>query len=385
MSDLTHVSEPVAKVMRSLRLRASSMPIAWICAGSIRPADLRINLHNEAAATGTAFHKLVEPLVTVSQIDWDSVDDVCDDLGADSEECRMLLGKAQRMWPKIRDSFPAALTEIAVDKYIEVEGLRVTGHIDLISIASDIARIGDWKSGRKDHDCSQQMRSYMGMTLLSYPQLSSATATILWVRDGAAETYRMDQSGAHAWLDELVSRVIRWDGTYHPGEHCQFCPRSHDCPAANALMRSYVAAVQDVDVAQLAASLAKMEPSFVIDLHRKAQAVAKIAKQVHDAVRAAVLENGDIDDGTTKLTIETTKPRRLDLVKTWPVLEKMGFADDDFAAVATISPTKLDKHVAELAGKGAGAAAKRELAQKLELAGALEFEEVQRLETKRSA
>jgi hypothetical protein len=48
-----------------------------------------------------------------------------------------------------------------------------------------------------------------------------------------------------------------------------------------------------------------------------------------------------------------------------------------------MSITKVEKRVAELAGKGNGAAAKRDLSQRLELAGAVELREIYKLEERR--
>jgi len=373
-----------APITSTLALRASAMPLAMLCPGSARPAELRINSTNDAAATGTAAHKMFEGLVTTGAIDWERINEVCDELGGDSEEVRMLCAKATRMWPKVRDSFPAALTEIAVDKYLEIEGVRITGHIDLLSVFGDMVREADWKTGRKDANYSHQLKAYLSMTLLAYPQLASGTATILWVRDGEIENYHMTQADAEAWLADVVKRVVHWDGTYHPGSHCQYCPRFHECPAANALTRTYVASLAEIDVDQVAATLAKMEPNSVIELYRKAKVVAGISDKVLTAIKAQASEM-PIDDGETVLRVVTEGRRELDPEKAWPVLENAGFGDADFAACMRLSISKVEKRVAENAGKGAGAAAKRALAQKLELAGAIELNEIHKLEIKRSA
>jgi len=297
----------------------------------------------------------------------------------------MLCGRAQRMWRELRDSFPAAQTEVSVNLNADLDGASLTGHIDLVSVWGDVVRILDWKSGRKDGNYAQQARAYLAMYLLGHDELREGTTTIAWIRDQEIETYTMNQLDAEKWLKDLQIRVIKWDGTYHPGEHCQYCQRFHECAAANALTRTYVASIADIDLTQVPETIAKMDALAVVDLYQRAKVVERLSDKVLKAIRERVISEGEIDSGATRLTIDTENHRELDTLKAWPVLEDEGFTDEDFAAVIKIQPSKLDKHVAKRAGKGAGAAANRSLKDKLELAGAIEYNEVKKLEAKRSS
>ena len=80
---------------------------------------------------------------------------------------------------------------------------------------------------------------------------------------------------------------------------------------------------------------------------------------------------------------QTTRRRELDPQKAWGVLDGIGFTESDFAAVIKMPISKVEKRVGEMAGRGNGAAAKRDLAAKLELAGAITINEVQKLEERR--
>lgn len=361
-------------------LRASSLPLAFKCPGSVRQAGILINETNEAAETGTAAHKCLERLATRGSIDWDGINAICDELGGDSEEVRMLCSKAGRMWAKFRESFPAALTEIAVERQIEIGETRITGHIDLVSISGDIVRILDWKTGRKDSNYAHQMWAYLALVLLAFPQLSRGTATIAWLRDDEIETYHMTQADAEAWLKEFVDTVVNWDGEYRPGEHCQWCKRYHECAAANALTRAYVAALADVDIEDVDAQIDAMAPGEVIDVYRKAKLVARVAEKAIAAIKARALKAEIVDrTGGTSLTIKTEQRREIVVANAWPVLESLGFNDEDFAACVKLRMSRLEKRVAENAGNGAGEAARRSLRKKLELAGAIELREIQTL------
>jgi hypothetical protein len=221
-----------------VKLRASAMPTAFKCGGSIQPCALEAEEVNEAAENGTAAHKCFESLARTGEIDWANIDNVCDELDGNSEEVRMLCGKASKMWKMLRETFPCALTEIAVSHEIpslEVAGLRLTGHIDLISIVGDQVRILDWKTGRIDANYAHQMKAYLAMVLLAFPALTGGTATIAWVRTGDVENYTMDRATALKWVADFEQRVVTWDGVYRTGDHCCHCRRLHECEAGNKL------------------------------------------------------------------------------------------------------------------------------------------------------
>ena len=50
---------------------------------------------------------------------------------------------------------------------------------------------------------------------------------------------------ADAWYQQLQDEVVNWDGKYHAGPHCTFCPRRTSCPAVTALVRQDVAMFAD--------------------------------------------------------------------------------------------------------------------------------------------
>jgi hypothetical protein len=362
------------------------MPTAFKCAGSVQPCEIDAEEINEAAENGTATHKCLEPLVTTGKVDWENINNVCDDLDGDPEEVRMLCGKASKMWAKLRDTFPCALTEIAVSyelPSIDVAGLRLTGHIDAISIVGDQVRILDWKTGRLDANYAHQMKAYLAMVLLAYPTLTGGTATIAWVRTGDIENYTMTRQDALKWAADFEERVVKWDGVFRTGKHCIHCRRKHECEAGNRLARSYVASVIDVGLDSVDSQIQTADPEKVIDLYHKARLVSQIAEKALKAIKERADKEGEIVGKESRLFISSEARRELDPKKTWGVLDEVGFAEEDFASVIKMSITKVEKRVAELAGKGNGAAAKRDLSQRLELAGAVELREIYKLEERR--
>lgn len=358
------------------------MPLAFRCPASMRP-ELKLDEAHDAANAGTAAHEALRPLAEGRGVDFDDVDAIAQRYHADPDEVRMLCAMGVKLWREVRETFPGAITE--ADLELELDGATLTGHMDLTAITGDVARGADWKTGRLDSDHSEQMKAYGTLLLLTYPQLREATVTILWVRDGEIENYTMTRADAIAWVARVESEVIRWDGTYRPGSHCQHCPRSHECAAANAMARRDVAAISNKAlVARVESEIATMQPAELITLVSKARAVEKMAKRVVDAVKEHVLARGDIAaPGVGRLTIQTEERRSVDPLKAWPVLEAEGFTDEDFAQVVTLGISKVERLTAKKAGKGSGAGAVRELQRRLTEAGAIETKEHGKLVQKR--
>lgn len=360
------------------------MPLAFLCPGSIQPDGLRVDQHNDAAATGSAAHNLAADLPWLGDVDWDAVDAVCARYpGADTSEVRTLAGLAVRLWERVAPSFPNAMTEVAFQLGFQSEAYELSGHLDLVSIAGDEARVADWKFGRKDRDYREQMLAYLSLVLTRYPGLARGTATILWARDQELEQYSLDQAGAREWVSRLEREVVRWNGVFHPGGHCLHCPHNVSCSGANAIERAAVAAMRGLNLDDVTATVAVMPANEAIALYRQAKMVESAAKAVRDAIRARASES-EISDGITRIYLAETTRRHLDLVKAWPVLESAGFGDNDFARCAKLSLADAEDLVAKRAGKGSGARAKRDLSARLDAAGAIERETIKRLEDRRA-
>ncbi len=363
-------------------VRASSMPLAMACPGSLR-AEVPVDEQHPAASDGSAAHVLLADLPTEGEIAWSKIADVAKQLGADPDEVRMLCACGVRLWKEVEDSFPDAQTEVELEHV--AAGLWLTGHADIASITGTVGRVGDWKGGRVDTDYVQQMLSYAALTLFTYPDLLECTSTILWLREKEIENYTMSRGEALDWIGEARERIVEWDGVFHSGTHCKYCRRSHECVAANALARRDCAAMADADLMLRAeTALATMTANEIIDLNATAKHAESMAKRVRETIKAHVLANGDVAGSGGRLTITETNPRRLQPREAWGVLQRAGFTDADFAECMTLGVTKVEKRVAKNAGKGKGAAAVRALGVELEKADAVQTKPSRSLVHKRT-
>lgn len=365
-------------------LRASALPMAFRCPGSIRFATVRLNASNDAADNGTAAHAALRTLPTTRRIDWDRLPEIAREHRGDPDETRMLVALGTKLWNQVQDSFAGALTEVSMS-YELVPGVLLTGHADLLAISQTSVRVGDWKTGRKDTDHSHQFKAYAAMALLSTEGIEEATGTGLWVRDQEIENYTMSRADAVRWAAALVSEVIHWDGVYRPGRHCLHCPRSHECEAANAMVRRDIAAVADKSlVARVECDLASMPAAEIVSVLQKADIVEKYAKRVRDAIRHYVEVNGDVVADGVRLTVVSEERRELDPLKAWPVLEAQGFGDEEMARVMRLSISEVEQVVRERTPRGQKKEAVEQLTEKLAASGAIARSTIQKLKEQRT-
>lgn len=384
MGQPERIGDVLPRVLQDISLRASATPLAMVCAASVRTEGMRVDETHSAANVGTAAHEALQSLAETGSIDWDAIPAIAERHGVPETDVRILCAQAWKLWPFLAESFTDALTEVELSAEL-APGVWLTGHMDLLSISGRVARGADWKTGRKDSDYAAQMRSYGALVLLENPELAEVTITVIWVRDEEIENYTMTRADADAWVARLLASIVSWDGVYHPGSHCQYCPRSHDCAAANAMGRRDVALFADKSTVALAeAELALMKPADIVELHRKADLVANYADRVLKAVKAHVEAHGPVTANGVVLSIATEDRRELDPLKAWPLLEQLNFTDEDFASCVKLSISKVEKTVAQKAGKGKGAAAVRVLGLALKDAEAVVINQVKKLVAKRA-
>lgn len=363
-----------------LRLRCSSLPIAFRCGGSVRPGDLAINDTSDLAELGTAAHAGLAGLVDTGRLDWDGVPELAKGHGFNEKELRMLLSDGAKLWEAVKDSFPDARSEVAFEH--QGDGYVLTGHVDVLARSGYTARLADWKGGRLDASYKEQLHGYAALALFDDPSLDDAEGGILWVRDGDFEPYALRRNQLPAWEERLISEVVRWDGTYRPGPHCSHCKRRHECPAANALARYDVAAIANVDLEQ--AALDRMTPQQKVFLVVQARDVEKKAQRAIALIRQDVKDHGDVVGEEQRLTLQEEERRVVDVLKAFPILaEGHGFGDEEMAQILSMSISEAESIVAKRAGKGNGAKAVRELRAQLTAADAVKTETVSKMVVRR--
>jgi hypothetical protein len=365
----------VRSVGALVHIRASAMPEAFTCAGSVYPADMDIDGVNEASTEGTAAHEVMRVIAEKDVMDLDAlpIAEVAQRYNVDFENLRMHALNGIRMWRKIRGAYAGGAGEI--DLEAAIAGIRVTGHIDLFTRVGDIAHGTDWKFGRLDHNYYHQVATYMVLILLKYPELQEVLFSICWLRDDEIEVYRMTRAGMEAWIASFEAEIVHWDQrTFRTGGHCRWCPRSASCPALAAAARRDVAILaEEPSIAErIKEGLGDLAPADIVSLFRRAKAVEDFAKSFQEAVKQLVDRTGPLRDGNgwELRYIDTAGSRVIDPARAWPVLTSR-FSEEELSSALKIKLGRLEEIVADKAEKRKGAEAKRKLNAELDLVHAI--------------
>lgn len=346
------------------------------CSRSQDEATLLISEHSAPADLGTASHDALRGVVHETHVDMRLI---AARHGVSEKELGPLVWFGRKAWEELKASFPLPETEVDVSLSDVANGLKLTGHIDVLSIIGRSARGIDWKSGRKEEsDYYAQMAGYAACLLRGGYNIDDVTFTVVWLRSQTVETYRFTRSDSVEFLDEVQVHLA--DARYTHGEHCAYCPRSHECPALIALGRRDAALFTADDEAALVFDLAKMSPAMVVDVRRRAKMLEKFAASLDAAIKWRIASTGALPsgDGYQLDLVEENGKREVDTLKAWPVLQRV-LTDEEIAQCVTVSASGVDEIVAKKAGRGNGAAAKRALAEELKALGALEQPKVHKL------
>ena len=350
-----------------LQVRSSALPMAFICPASIRPPAIVIRESGPAADVGTATHEALRPLVEFGDLDWETVIATAEHHSADVVEVRMLVAQAVKIWRKLSKYFPHARTET----FWRWDGgsYILTGHTDVDSIVDDgeEVRTLDWKTGRKDYDYSEQMKGYCALSMLE-TGASESSSTIAWVRDKEIEQYTMTYEQMRGWLERLEKRVVQWDGVYHPGEHCRFCPRDHECEARTAMVRASAAPFAMGDQTE---DMTQWTPEKFHRVWNKVAVVLHYTKQMDKVMRDHVKRHGPIRLGEREIVAVEETRREIDPIAAWDTLVALGLYNDDLQKILRVSKDALEQVIRDKTSRGKKAIAVRSALSEIERAGAM--------------
>jgi hypothetical protein len=328
---------------------------------------------SEASDLGTEVHRALQGMVERDTWDFDAL----------SPGAQPLVAAGFKVWQKLRDCFTDPVCEQPLEcQGVTSEGTEWTLTTDGLDVWSDIGQGLDWKSGFADSDYREQMLGYCAMMLTLNRDLPEASMTVVWLRTGEIEAYRMTRAQLGPWLERL-NAAVDWNGTYVAGDHCHFCSRTHECPARAAMVKRDVAPFLLDGDGYVDVSIEQLNSPQKVELLRKATAVAALAGDVRDAIKSYVRLHGPIEGETHVVSLETTEKRNLDTLKAWPVLEQLDFDDETTAGIVSIRLSALEDAVAKAAPKRGGAKAIRELRAKLDEAGAVTLIPEHRLTVRR--
>ena len=373
------INNPMMKGVHSRRFRASSLPMAFKCGGSVHLDDgsLRVEPVCEPATLGTVVHEVLAEVVSKGLDELPELLPFAErhDLEAQIDELAMLARFGLQAWKELRGM-------IAPDAFVEaepaIESDRLTGHIDVLAqwstgrelVINDACLIVDWKSGRLDADHYNQMAAYAWLSN-QCGVFDTVTVVVVLLRDRAYRTYRFTAETLERWYAGFLAGVVNWDGTFHPGEHCRFCPRAMTCPARTALIRS---ALNDLHVGIPALTPENRAELAVrlVDLYRRLKVVKGAIDSFDDQLRTEIETGGPLPTGDGgMLSLVVSHRDNIDPLKSWPVMDAEGLTGEEIAPAVKIGKTKLLEAVAAKHAKGMKGKAKAAFMEAMERAGAV--------------
>jgi hypothetical protein len=355
-------------------MRCSSLPMAWICPGSIRANDgVLIDTHHDAADDGTDAHRLM-----ASWPDGNAPKSIVDELSSDA---RISYFTAAKMW---RENISEWMPNSEAEKFMEHAGL--SGHVDRLSVVHSkrTAVVLDLKFGRKDSNYKHQGFGYAWLVFNAFvgtDDIDTVTVHFAWARTQELESYTVARERADQWNRERIERIERWDGKFSTGDHCAHCPRLSTCPAQRQLVRRDVETLTTVGIPDVTA----MDSAQLVDFHRRLAVLDAVLKSAKASTRLEVEKRGDVlsGDGHVLHLVEENAKREVDTLKAWGVLT-MHLDRDELATCISVSISDVEQAVAKKAGRGKGAGAKRALAAELEAAGAIKQGKITKLKLERT-
>lgn len=369
-------------------LRCSRLPAAFNCAASVRLPILSVeDDRGDAGNVGTSVHEALSVVVEagVTRIADLGLPEICHRWGVSADEVAPLVYAGIDCWAQIKDSFAGAFSEGSLSA--TVHDVLITGHVDAMAIDLPRKRIHllDWKSGRLDSDYREQILGYLALALIENPGVDEAHGFVVWLRERDVERYSMTRAQLSEWMDRLRRDVIHWDGnTFRAGPHCRYCPRSSECPALIARAKRDFQALMPPADESLGLAAEKLHEGIMsahpIDIFTVMDRIATVQFMIDhfkEAVRIRLIKDGPIEAPKRKLELVAQNQREIVTLEAWPLIQAR-LEDEDIAECVKISITSVEAAVAKKAGKGKGAAAKRDLAAELEKAGAVKIKTIQR-------
>lgn len=218
----------------AMQIRASMTPLLYECPGAALLE--KVPRHNMAAEQGTAAHKAFEAIIQGKDVD---VDTLVGAYNVDREELTYLIRSFRSKWDEVSEYFPDPQTE--VEMQLELEGVTITGHSDVISCPGDhTIRIADPKTGRRtSSDYTAQLRTYALMAWRSLDEwfwaddsardIERVYVTPLWIRESADVLRFTDGmwfpvAELEAWEQTLINIAKRARaGELAINDHCRDC------------------------------------------------------------------------------------------------------------------------------------------------------------------
>lgn len=342
-------------------LRCSSLPLFLKCAPALRGDGINITEWFPESVLGTAAHDTAARTVRGQPVDVVAIAAL---YGVEVDELADLYTKAVQAWKELQ---PPAGDRVSAEESMGMtfaEGI-LTGKADVFirHAGHKAVTVIDWKTGRRDSDYRDQILGYCALALEINPKADVALGKICWVRTSEVELVSMNRVDLVEWKDRLIQQTK--DTAFHPGAHCQYCPRKHTCPAREEMQRGALAVLQNERTV-----IRNLPPEKQITLYRRAKEIAGMAYDVINEIRTIVGDGGPLEANGLTLEIISEPRRSIKAMEAWPILQKY-LTDEDLADAVTVQVGTAEFAAGKGQPRGQAAPRRRAMMDELENAGAI--------------
>jgi len=343
-----------------ITLRASSVGRFLACQASQTKPSILIGTSSGPSELGTAAHELLEAVVNGREYDIRAAAHITD---TDPEQLSKIVGWCRWRWltgypadglVPLSAFFPMPETEKQFEHVNEDEGLTLTGRLDLHDVVEydgDLeGRLLDFKTGWLDLPASAQMKAYSFLLFRQYPLIKRVRVWVPKPRHRATDIEVYERDVIDQWYARLIEKVHA-EESYNPSPGaCRFCPRSHECPGKNALLK------QSAEVMDEWKSGAYMrlpdDPEERGQILAQVELRAKFLENYVKVVRETIKSDIEAHGGALgPLLIEEQPRTSIDPGAGLPVLRK-AISEDEINACLRLSKTDVEKAVKSTAGRG---------------------------------
>ncbi len=397
--------------MSVTRLRCSSLDKLFDCPMSVFGTGMTpIGSQGGPARIGKVAHDLLADLVAGG--DWDLA-------GAanrhaltedEQEEVRRLVGYGEFAWGELHKYLPSPKVECALesDAMASASGMAMLdGTADVVSpVGSDRGVFVDWKSGWKDDGYEHQGFGYATCLwhALGRPTDGTITGVFVFLRHRYYRVVKYRPQDIEAWCGDLTRNVLARAsrGEFSPGATCGVCDYFADCKARQRVAEGVIDTLllgetheankqYEQWLAGVKQSLARLTDATLDDaaeatstLYERIKLVERGLDGAKALLREACERHGRLPLGDgTELAI--TEQERKD-INTTPALRvlRRHLSDAQIADCTKISLPKVLDAYGKQRQAGDRAAAKQELEESLEQAGAISVRRMTRMAVRRS-
>lgn len=376
--------------MTDLRIRCSELPRTRKCAESIRdtPDLVPLSISGQPADLGKAVHEYARHIDAPTRPDLDELADTYD---VPIDELEIAVALMLRAWRlevdghSLSSIFADSATEVALS-YTEpfeipgtpFESITLTGTADRLAVDGSLAKLLDWKSGRKDTNVSDQLKGYGFLAVIDRPDVDRVYSTTVRQALGYWEPTTYTRAGLLQWWEELKLGLRNGYGKFSPGDHCLGCRRFGSCDGPIAYTQRAIEVLERPAPVITPANVGELGPLIAEDI-RSIRWFMGRGKEYISGVREIIRAIGPIPAGDGRqVAIRVEEKRALSKIAARPVLAEH-CTDDEIAFATAISVSKLEKQLRARTPDGEKKHAVAKFRQDLDAVGAIRTSETEKV------